>query len=152
MAPHPARQAARHPAPKSFSASRALLRAGLTVSAAGAALGLGTTAAGAAAPPAPGLETTAGDAGVAGVATAGNALLDGLQRATVGGLGPVRDLRLNPLADTGTDPLDNSVGTQIADFKPVSTGMVTKPLTEGGSLGELPVADKVLGALPGPTG
>ncbi|WP_030562534.1 hypothetical protein [Streptomyces aureocirculatus] len=148
MVRNPARQAARHSAPKSFSASRALLRAGLTVSAAGAAIGLGATAASAAAPPARGLETVAGDAGVAGVATAGNALLNGLQRATVGGLGPVKDLRLNPLAGTDTDPLDNSVGTQIADFKPVSTATVTKPLTRGSSLAELPVVDRVTGTLP----
>ncbi|MFH8988895.1 hypothetical protein [Streptomyces sp. NPDC017940] len=148
MARNPARQAARHPAPKSFSASRALLGATLTLSAAGAAIGLGATPASAGAPPAPGLGAMAGDAGAAGVATAGNALLNGLQRATVGGLGPVKDLRLNPLAGTGTDPLDNSVGTQIADFKPVSTAAVTKPLTQGGSPAELPVVDRVIGALP----
>ncbi|MEV6472396.1 hypothetical protein AB0M77_09185, partial [Streptomyces sp. NPDC051657] len=46
----------------------------------------------------------------------------GLER----GPGPGRerslaDLQLHPLANTGVDPLDNAVGTQVADFKPLTT-------------------------------
>ncbi|GGR70297.1 hypothetical protein GCM10010252_05620 [Streptomyces aureoverticillatus] len=147
MARHPERHSARHAAPRTSSASRALLRAGLTVSVAGAALGLGGAAASAAPAevPAPGVATPLGDVDPA---PAGNALLDGVQRAAGGSLHPVKNLKLNPLAGTGVDPLDNAVGTQVADFKPVSTGMVTGPFTQG-SLSEMPGVGVVAGALPG---
>ena len=36
--------------------------------------------------------------------------------------GPVAGLKPNPLAGTGVDPLDNGVGTQLADFKPLTRG------------------------------
>jgi hypothetical protein len=64
------------------------------------------------------------------------------------GISPVRDLRLDPLARSGTDPLDNAVGSQIADFRPVSTAAVTGPISSGGSLGTLPVLGQVTGLLP----
>lgn len=148
MARNPARDSARHAATKSSSASRALLRAGLSVSVAGAALGLGGGVAGAApaALPASELATPVGDVDPA---VAGSALTDGLHRATAGGLGAAKNLRLNPLAGTGVDPLDNAVGTQVADFKPVSTAVATGPLAEGGSLAEMPVVGAVAGILPG---
>ncbi|WP_405660435.1 hypothetical protein [Streptomyces sp. RK9] len=148
MARNPARDAARHSASKTSPASRALLRAGLGVSVVGAALGLGGGVAGAAPAvvPAAGLATPVGEVDPD---VAGNALADGVHRATAGGLGAVKDLRLNPLAGTGVDPLDNAVGTQVADFKPVSTAMATGPLTQGGSLGEMPVVGAVAGILPG---
>lgn len=135
MAHHAERQAARHAAPRISSASRVLLRAGLTVSVAGAALGFGGAPAGAAPGAAP-----AAPAGDVGAPTAGREVTDGLARAAVGVLAPARDLRPNPLAGTGTDPLDNSVGTQVADFKPVSTAVVTEPLAGGASVAELPGA------------
>lgn len=152
MARHPERHSARHSAPKTSAASRALLRAGLSVSMAGAALGLGGGAASAVPAQAP------ADASPSGVATplgevdpapAGNALLDGVGRAAGGGLTPVKNLKLNPLAGTGVDPLDNAVGTKVADFKPVSTAMATGPLTQGASLSELPVVGEVARVLPG---
>ncbi|MFD9859474.1 hypothetical protein [Streptomyces alboflavus] len=148
MARNPARDSARHAASKTSPASRALLRAGLGVSVAGAALGLGGGVASAApaVTPAAGLTTPVGDVDPD---TAGNALADGLHRATAGGLGAAKNLRLNPLAGTGVDPLDNAVGTQVADFKPVSTAMATGPLTQGGSLAEMPVVGSVVGVLPG---
>ncbi|OIK05027.1 hypothetical protein [Streptomyces monashensis] len=59
--------------------------------------------------------------------------------------GPVAGLKPNPLAGTGVDPLDNGVGTQIADFQPVGTRMVTRPVAEAESVGSLPGADRVLG-------
>ncbi|MBO8194942.1 hypothetical protein ITI46_25275 [Streptomyces oryzae] len=128
---------ARHKAPS----PRALARAGALVVAVGAALGSAAPAAGAA---------EQGGAGKTGGDVAVDALVDGLTtpvRGTVRGTGvalgstlkAVNDLQLDPLANTGTDPLDNSVGTQIADFRPLSTAAVTGPLARGASLGDLPL-------------
>ncbi|MEE1927895.1 hypothetical protein V1J52_06760 [Streptomyces sp. TRM 70351] len=102
---------------------RRLLRAGLTLSAAAAAaLGAaGSAQADAPAPSASGLDATAGMVGD----IAGHALRPAVK--------PVTDLRLYPLAGTGTDPLDNAVGTQVADFRPVSTADAAAPVTEGGA-------------------
>jgi hypothetical protein len=61
---------------------------------------------------------------------------------------PARDLRIDPLSDTSVDPLNNAVGSQVADFKPVSTAMVTDPITSGGSLGTLPLLGPATGLLP----
>ncbi|MEC3996627.1 hypothetical protein VSR01_25210 [Actinacidiphila sp. DG2A-62] len=69
--------------------------------------------------------------------------------ALADGIGPVKHLTLDPLSNTGVDPLDNGVGSQIADFKPVSTGLVTDPITHGGSLATLPVISTVTALLPG---
>lgn len=63
--------------------------------------------------------------------------------------GPIAGLKPNPLAVTGVDPLDNGVGTQIADFKPVTSRALTAPIAEADSLGSLPVAGQLLGALSG---
>jgi hypothetical protein len=60
---------------------------------------------------------------------------------------PVRDLKLDPLNNTAVDPLDNAVGSQVADFKPVSTAAVTDPVTQGGSLGTLPLIGTATGLL-----
>jgi hypothetical protein len=74
-------------------------------------------------------------------------------RAVTGALGdsvgPLKDLTLDPLANTPVDPLDNGLGTQIADFKPVSTHLATDPVTHGGTLATLPVVGTVAGLLPG---
>ena len=35
--------------------------------------------------------------------------------------GSLAGLKPNPLAGTGVDPLDNGVGTQLADFKPLTS-------------------------------
>ncbi|MGW2489596.1 hypothetical protein ACWCV9_20605 [Streptomyces sp. NPDC001606] len=61
--------------------------------------------------------------------------------------GPVAGLKPNPLAGTGVDPLDNGVGTQLADFKPVGSQMLTAPLAEAQSLGGVPVVGQVLKVL-----
>ncbi|MEU9476293.1 hypothetical protein [Streptomyces sp. NPDC048191] len=61
--------------------------------------------------------------------------------------GPVAALKPNPLAGTGVDPLDNGVGTQVADFRPVSSGMVTTPFAEAPSVGAVPVVGRALGAV-----
>lgn len=65
------------------------------------------------------------------------------------GIGPVKNLTLDPLSNTSVDPLDNALGSQVADFKPVSTAAVTGPVTQGGSLATLPVAGTAAGLLPG---
>ncbi|WP_240434375.1 hypothetical protein [Streptomyces sp. YIM 130001] len=121
---------------------RALLRAGVTLAAAGAALAAGGAAAQAA--PAEPAGASAPDEMEPGAAAAA-----GLKSAVTNGLAPATDLQLNPLANTAVDPLNNAVGTQIADFKPLSTEIVTGPLARGASLGDLPVADQVTGLLKG---
>ncbi|MGX2994993.1 hypothetical protein JNUCC64_11945 [Streptomyces sp. JNUCC 64] len=124
------------------SARGALLRAGLALGVAGVALGAGAATAGAAAPePAPGpLPSTVGDLDAR---AAGHALGGAVGYVT----GPLTALQLNPLAGTGVDPLANGVGTQIADFKPLSTTALTAPLARGDSLGELPLVGPVTGLL-----
>ncbi|MEV3861611.1 hypothetical protein AB0J38_45830 [Streptomyces sp. NPDC050095] len=142
---------ARHAAPKnSTAARRTLLRAGLTVTAAGAAVAAGGGAASAATPLSAtqslGLSTPVGDFDSA---TPAQAVTKALHASTAGGLAPAKRLQLDPLAGTGVDPLDNSLGTQVADFKPVSTASATSPLTSGGSLDDLPVLGAATGVLPG---
>ncbi|MFE1962604.1 hypothetical protein [Streptomyces sp. NPDC059479] len=131
---------ARHAAPT--SRRRALLRAGLTVTAAGAALGLGGM-------PAAVASATDSDLQLAEAGAASSQALAGaLTHSTTGALAPVTKLKLNPLSGTGVDPLDNAVGTQIADFKPLSTAALTDPLTKGGgALQDLPLAGPALGLL-----
>ncbi|MFJ1835551.1 hypothetical protein ACIOJ9_16995 [Streptomyces sp. NPDC088175] len=132
----------------SKSRRRALLRAGLTVTAVGAALGAGGAAAQAA--PLPHVPVVGADSslGAAGDA-AGGAVTGALGHSLRGAVAPVAHLRLDPLAGTGTDPLDNAVGTQIADFKPISTAAVTDPLTSGGALKDLPLVGPLVTALHG---
>ncbi|GAA1355932.1 hypothetical protein ACFPK5_25260 [Streptomyces beijiangensis] len=124
---------ARHAVSKtSTAARRAALRAGLTLTAASAAIGMGATVAQAApvVAPQPTGQATLVD-GPTAIAT--GALTGSLQHA----LAPAGQLRLDPLAGTGVDPLDNAVGTQLADFKPISTAAATGPLTQGASLSDL---------------
>ncbi|MFG3296401.1 hypothetical protein ACGF3G_47430 [Streptomyces sp. NPDC048179] len=61
--------------------------------------------------------------------------------------GPVAGLKPNPLAGTGVDPLDNGVGTQLADFKPLTSKTLTGPLAQAPSIGSLPVVGKILGGV-----
>ncbi|MEE1741864.1 hypothetical protein [Streptomyces sp. BE147] len=136
-------------------ARRVLLRAGLTITALGAALGGGAAAAQAApshTAPASEADSTIG----ALTDAAGPALTGALGYSLAGALMPVTDMQLDPLAGTGVDPLDNAVGTQIADFQPVTTAVLTDPLTSGGALNDLPLVGQVTGlvtsALPGTTG
>lgn len=132
---------ARH-ASASKPLSRALLRAGLTVTVAGAALGIGGAATANAAPaPAP----PASD----NLPAAGEGVLRAVQEVAAGGIGPTKHLKLYPLAGTGVDPLDNAVGTRIADFKPVSTAPLTAPLTKGAALSDLPLVSTAAALLPG---
>lgn len=76
-------------------------------------------------------------------------VLGALRSSTSNGLAPLKHLTLDPLANSGTDPLDNALGTQIADFQPLSTAAATGPITRGGSLSTLPVVGQVASLLPG---
>lgn len=128
---------------------RALLQVGLTFSAVGAAVTGGATAAAAAESAAPGLAAPLSPQSVQPGVDGAIAALGAADVATAGALRPAKDQRLHPLAGTPVDPLDNSVGTQVADFRSVSTDAVTGLFSDGGSLRELPAAGGVLGALPG---
>ncbi|MEU6391498.1 hypothetical protein [Streptomyces sp. NPDC046939] len=136
-----ARHAARKNPTTTHGTRRALLRAGLTVTAAGAVVGAGAVTASAAPAPAP-------DA-ASGLGMPVQVVTQALTASTTHGLGPVKNLQLDPLAGTGADPLDNAVGAQLADFKPVSTALLTGPITSGSSLSELPLVGTATGVLPG---
>lgn len=162
---------ARHARKKNPLRTSALLRAGLTVTAAGAVV---TGAGGAAvaddvpqraASPSADSAPDSGTSqerpsasaalapgkldGTSALETSSEALAQGVDSSLGGALGPVKKLQLNPLAKTGVDPLDNALATQVADFKPVSTAAVTGPLAEGASLEELPVVGDAVDLLPG---
>ncbi|MEZ3177593.1 hypothetical protein KYY02_02355 [Streptomyces pimonensis] len=81
--------------------------------------------------------TLGGGAATAAAAASGS-LLDDTGRA----VGTVADLKPNPLAGTGVDPLDNGVGTQVADFRPVDSREVTGPVAQAPSVGSVPVAGR----------
>ncbi|MDI5967365.1 hypothetical protein POF50_012460 [Streptomyces sp. SL13] len=123
------RTPAAHAAPK--PASRALLRAALVLSAAGAALSVG-----------------AGASQAAQLPGAGGALT-GAVSGLAESIGPVKHLRLDPLAGTPVDLLTNGVGTQIADFKPIGTRTLTQPITDGDSLSQLPLIGPLTALIPG---
>jgi len=61
--------------------------------------------------------------------------------------GPVAGLKPNPLAGTGVDPLDNGLGTQLADFQPLTSQAVTGPVAQAQSIGSMPVVGQVAGLL-----
>lgn len=129
---------ARHGSSPLPTAQRALI----AVAAAGMALGAGAASA-------------AADAGSTEAPHTSLGALDqsaGLRAATGAlrhGMGRIADVKPNPLSGTGTDPLDNGVEAQVADFKPTNTRAVTDPVAESPSIGETPVAGgvtKVMGA------
>ncbi|WP_030746912.1 hypothetical protein [Streptomyces sp. NRRL S-31] len=130
---------ARHTSPQHPAAQRALI----ALATAGAALGAGAATAHADAGPqllnVPWRPTSLGKVDP----QAGLTALTG----SVGYVtGPVAGLKPNPLAGTGVDPLDNGLGTQVGDFKPVGSRTVTGPLAQARSLGGVPVAGGLLGA------
>ncbi|MGG8408334.1 hypothetical protein ACM614_17890 [Streptomyces sp. 12297] len=112
---------ARHSVPG--STRRTLLNAGLTVSMAGAAL--------------------------AAVATGAQAGEISVPHALAGALGPIQNLQVDPLANTGVDPLNNGVGTKVADFPAVGTTTLTDTVTKGAKIGELPGVSLLTPLLPG---
>ncbi|BDM72622.1 hypothetical protein HEK616_61090 [Streptomyces nigrescens] len=145
-----------HARPKPSRVPRTLLRAGLVVSAAGAALAGGGAATAGAAPASaphhgpdhgpgrPGPDRHSTDTG----ATA-SALTGALLNSAAGGVGPLKNIQVDPLANTPVDPLANAVGTQVADFKPLSTTLVTGSLSRGAAIRDVPLVNKVERILPG---
>ncbi|MCU8596057.1 hypothetical protein [Streptomyces sp. A13(2022)] len=130
---------ARHASPRTPHAQRALV----ALATAGAALAAGAATASAADG---GGETIAGLAHTRPTSLgnidpqAGLAAVTG----TVGYVtGPVADLKPNPLAGTGVDPLDNGVGTKVADFKPLTSTALTGPVAQAQSLGAVPMVGQV---------
>ncbi|MET7702856.1 MULTISPECIES: hypothetical protein [unclassified Streptomyces] len=61
--------------------------------------------------------------------------------------GPVAGLKPNPLAGTGVDPLDNGVGTQLADFKPLASQALTGPVAQASSIGSIPLLGQAVAGL-----
>ncbi|GAA3158258.1 hypothetical protein GCM10010451_02560 [Streptomyces virens] len=121
---------ARHKAPRTPAARRALA----VLATAGVALGAGAATASAA-----DSGPLLGDAGrVAGPAAS---TVAGTVAGPVAGpvAGTVAGLKPNPLAGTGVDPLDNGVGTQVADFRPVDSRAVIGPVAQAPSVGSIPV-------------
>jgi hypothetical protein len=128
---------ARHASPHTPTARRALVALATT----GVALGAGAATASAATGPVP-------DATRARPVSLGQADPQaGLQalKGSVGyATGPLANLKPNPLAGTGVDPLDNGVGTQVADFKPLNSRSLTRPVAQASSLGSVPVVGRLL--------
>jgi hypothetical protein len=72
------------------------------------------------------------------------AAVDGVLTGVSSTVSPLTHLTLNPLAETGVDPLDNSAGAQIADFRTISTASVTGHLSKRNSLATLPLLGPVI--------
>ncbi|MFI2759648.1 hypothetical protein ACH5A3_12310 [Streptomyces echinatus] len=129
---------ARHTSPQHPTARRALI----LLATAGAALGAGSAAAQADVGPhlvnAPSRPASLGRIDP----QAGLTALTGTPGYVTG---PVAGLKPNPLAGTGVDPLDNGVGTQLADFKPVGSRTLTRPVAEAPTMESVPVVGYVLG-------
>ncbi|KFF99688.1 hypothetical protein IQ62_16160 [Streptomyces scabiei] len=135
---------ARLSAPQTSGARRALL----AVTTAGVALGAGAGSAAAAESAAPVVDVLRTRPTSVGQVDP----LAGLQalNGTVGYVtGPIAGLKPNPLAGTGVDPLDNGVGTQLADFKPLRSTALTGPVAQAPSIGSIPVVGQVVGGLKG---
>ncbi|MGV9554203.1 hypothetical protein [Streptomyces sp. NPDC003401] len=128
---------ARHASPHRPTAQRALI----ALATVGVALGAGATTASA--------QEAATATGVPHARPASLGDVDpqaGLRAltGTVGhATGPVAGLKPNPLAGTGVDPLDNGVGTQLADFRPVTSRALTGPVAQAESIGSVPVVGQV---------
>ncbi|MEV6735935.1 hypothetical protein AB0N14_02890 [Streptomyces sp. NPDC051104] len=139
---------ARHASPKSPTAQRTLV----ALATAGVALGAGAASASAAdgGPLADVMRTRPTSLGKVDP-QAGVSALTGTVGYVTGPVryaaGPLAGLKPNPLAGTGVDPLDNGVATRLADFKPVSSRSLTRPVAEAESLGSVPVVGQVVGAL-----
>ncbi len=77
--------------------------------------------------------------------------LGGLTGALGYGVAPVKDLRLDPFAQSSADVLNNGVAVQPENsgLAPVATTAVTGPLSNGGGAKDLPAVGPLLGVLPG---
>ncbi|MEU6384509.1 hypothetical protein ABZ847_13150 [Streptomyces bauhiniae] len=135
---------ARHSAPRS-SRQPAARRALIALASAGAALAAGASAAHAeaAAPVVDVPPLRSADIGDINPQSGVNALTTSVGYAT----GAIAGLKPNPLAGTGTDPLNNGIGTTIADFKPLNTLALTGPIAQAPSFAAVPVVGQALGLL-----
>ncbi|MFD4791297.1 hypothetical protein ACFWN1_30500 [Streptomyces sp. NPDC058459] len=136
---------ARHSAPRS-PRQPAARRALIALASAGAALAAGASTAHADAAAAPLLDVPplrSADIGDINPRSGVNALTTSVGYAT----GAIAGLKPNPLAGTGTDPLNNGIGTTIADFKPLNTLALTAPIAQAPSLGAVPVVGQTLDLL-----
>ncbi|MCQ4082500.1 hypothetical protein NGB36_18305 [Streptomyces sp. RB6PN25] len=114
--------------------ARALMRSAVALSAAGAALAAGAGAAAANGKPS---HDAAGPVAAGPVGELSPAIA------------PITHLQLNPLGRTPVDPTTNGVGIQLADFKPIATTDLTKPLSDGDSISQLPYVGEATRALVG---
>ncbi|MEU5596197.1 hypothetical protein [Streptomyces sp. NPDC020298] len=128
---------ARHASPHNLAVQRALI----ALAAAGAALGAGAATASAAPVSVEGAHGPLSLSDLDPQAGA-QAVGDSVSYTT----GSVANLKPNPLAGTGSDPLNNAVGTQVADFRPMSSKALTGPVTDAHSVGSVPVVRQVVGA------
>ncbi|MGW4893747.1 hypothetical protein ACWEQL_16000 [Kitasatospora sp. NPDC004240] len=67
------------------------------------------------------------------------------------GIAPLKDLRLDPWANSSADVLNNGATLQPdnSGLPPIGTGTLTGPLSAGGGPRDLPLAGALLGVLPG---
>ncbi|MFG2945055.1 hypothetical protein [Streptomyces adustus] len=131
---------ARHDSPQTPTGRRVLV----ALATAGVALGAGAGAAAAAAGPVPDVPRThPGTVGAVDPQAGLNGLLGSVRYIS----GPLSELKPNPLAGTGVDPLDNGVGTRLSDFKPLSSKSLTGPIAQAQSIGGIPVVGQVTGLL-----
>ncbi|GHD11358.1 hypothetical protein GCM10010313_34410 [Streptomyces violarus] len=128
---------ARHDSPKKPTVQRALA----VLATAGVALGAG--AATAAAGTGSVLDVVHTSLGQTDPRAGLQAASDTLAYAT----GTLTGLKPNPLAGTGVDPLDNSVGTEVADFRPMESREVTGPVAQAPSVGGIPVVEQATAPL-----
>ncbi|TFV32836.1 hypothetical protein E4K10_25975 [Streptomyces sp. T1317-0309] len=61
--------------------------------------------------------------------------------------GPVAGLKPNPLAAYGSRPARQRSRPQVADFAPLSSQALTRPVAQAPSLGGVPLLGQVLGAV-----
>ncbi|MGW1727718.1 hypothetical protein ACWCQK_32995 [Streptomyces sp. NPDC002306] len=133
---------ARHDIPQTPTGRRALV----ALATAGVALGAGAgTAAADADPVVDVMRTNPTSTGRLDPQAGLNSLLGSVRYVT----GPVQGLKPNPLAGTGVDPLDNGVGTQLADFQPLTSQALTGPVAQAQSIGSIPVLGQATGLLGG---
>ncbi|MET9758304.1 hypothetical protein ABZ016_04510 [Streptomyces sp. NPDC006372] len=117
---------ARHVSPKKPTAQRVLA----VLATAGVALGAGTASAAAGTDSV--VKTVGTSLGKTGPESGLRTTTDTVGHVTA----PATGLKPNPLAGTGVDPLDNGVGTEVADFKPVESREVTGPVAQAPSVGD----------------
>ncbi|MFI1730472.1 hypothetical protein ACH40E_14810 [Streptomyces acidicola] len=133
---------ARHSAPRPLTVRRVVL----ALTTAGIGLGVGATATAADAGPGQDPVFTRPVALGRNEPGAGAEAVTGSVRHVTS---PVETLKPNPLAGTGVDPLDNGVGTQVADFKPVTSRAVTRPVAQAPSVSGIPLLGQIPGLLHG---